>query len=438
MNFFLRLAFATTALLTASAVHGAEPEYAWPDGSPEQIKEDVFGVRFRQTREIDGLQAGLNFLKKEYQRSPRPYVKAYYAWICLFAEGWDYPGMKDEALGLRLAEEAAREGSVVARDVLARAKGKGLGAPADPAEAVRLLTEASTLGSTNSLARLGYYYSVGYGVAPDLPKADRLARRAAEKGQPFGLMEIGQAYEAGGGAPNLDRALQYYNEASFHADPEAWKKLRKLEQQGVPQAKLYLAIGYVREANRSAWIAPTRVREHVATLTALAGDNPEALLELGRAHLDGEYAKRDYALARDYITRSAGKGDIDAMFLLAKMKLRGWGEKAAPAEGLTEIKELARQGSVEAASYLGYVYYWAPSEAPGVEKNAETAFDYIRKAAALGHPLALLNLAMCYENGIGTPVNYPLAAKIYWQAYTRGYLEGREKVRRLMPFIKDV
>lgn len=47
------------------------------------------------------------------------------------------------------------------------------------------------------------------------------------------------------------------------------------------------------------------------------------------------------------------------------------------------------------------------------------------------------NLASCYENGIGTPVNYALAAKIYWQAYTRGFVKGRDKVRRLMAFIKE-
>jgi len=435
----LRYVAMAIGLMTALAAWGAEPEYAWPEASPEQLKEDVFGVRFRQIREIDGAKAGLEFLKREYQRSPRPYVKAYYAWICLFAKGWEYPQMKDEALGLRLAEEAVKEGSVVARDVLARARGLGIGGPEDPAEAVKLLTEAASRGATRSLSRLAYYYAIGYGVPADLAKANRLARRAAEHGMAGGLVEIGDAYAAGaiGGPPDIGRAMEYYYEASSYGESAASEKLNELEKKNVPQAGLYHALGYVREANRAKWIAPTRVRENVRTVTALAGDNPRALVELGCAHLDGEYAKMDYAFARDCLKRAMAEGNIEAMFFLQKMRLRGWGEKAAPAEALTEIHELARQGSLEAANYLGYLYYWAPSEAPGLEKSREKAFFYVRKAAAGGHPFGLMNLAFCYENGIGTPVNYALAAKIYWQAYTRGFTRGRDKVRRLMAFIKE-
>lgn len=424
-----------------SAVMGcaAEPEWAWPEASPEQLKEDVFGVRFRQTREIDGPKAGLDFLRREYQRSPQPYVKAYYAWVCLFAEAWGYPEMKDEALGLRLAAEAVRAGSVVARDVLARAKGRGVGGPENPPEAARLLTEAAASGATRSMARLAYYQAIGYGMPADPVKGDRLARQAAELGMPLGLVEIGQAYESGtiGGRPDLGRAMAYYYEASCHAEPAARDKLLELQKQKVPQADLYHSLGYVRDANRAHWIAPSRVREQVQALTGLAGDHPEALVELGCAHLDGVYARRDHTVARDYLNRAAAKGQIEAKFFLQKMRLRGWGEKAAPAEALAEIHALAGQGSLEAANYLGYLYYWAPSEAPGLEQSREKAFHYVRKAATGGHPFGVMNLAYCYENGIGTPVNYALAAKIYWQAYTRGFVKGRDKVRRLMAFVKE-
>lgn len=424
---------------TIGSLSGAEPLRVWPDGTPEQIREDVFGVRFRQIREIDGAKAGLAFLRKEFERSPRPAVKAYYGWVSLFAEGWGYPEMKDTARGLTLCEEAKKEGSLVARDVLARAKGLGVGGPADATGAAELLAEAAAGGATRSMARLGYYHAIGYGVPVNQVEADRLVRRAAELGQPFGLVEIGQAYEAGaiGGKADLARAMEYYYEASCHAETEAWKKLLELEKKNLPQAKLYHALGYVREANRAAWIAPTRVREQVRTLTELAGDHPQAMVELGRAHLDGVYAKKDYKLARECLDRAAAKGNGDAQFLLAKMSLRGWGETARPAEALAAIHQLAERGSAEAANYLGFLYYWAPGEAPGLVKSPEKAFAYVRQAAALGHPFALVNLGFCYEHGIGTPENYALATKVYWQAYLRGFTEGRNRVRKLMAFVKD-
>lgn len=411
---------------------------AWPDGTPEQIREDIFGVRFRQIREIDGPRAGLEFLRKEIERAPTPPAKAYYAWISLFSEGWGYPQMKDVARGQSLAEEAAKEGSVVAKDVLARAKGMKLIPAESDAEVNKLLADAAAEGSTRSMARLGYYRAIGYGGPADVAEANRLARRAAELGQPIGLVEIGQAYEAGaiGDKPDLTKALEYYYEAGGHAEPEAWKKLQELEAKNVPQARLYRALVNVREANRAGWLVPARVREHVKVLAEVAGNHPQALVELGRAYTDGKYASRDYKLAHDHFERAAAQGNVDAQFFLARMRLDGLGETAQPAEALATIRRLAEQGNGEAGNYLGYIYYWAPSEAKGVKKNPEMAFQYVRQAAEKGHPAALLNLGFCYENGIGTPINYPLAAKIYWQAYLRGYAEGRARVRSLMAFIK--
>ena len=168
----------------------------------------------------------------------------------------------------------------------------------------------------------------------------------------------------------------------------------------------------------------------------MAGDHPQALVELGRAHMDGEYARRDYKVARDCFTRAAAQGNREAEFFLAKMKLRGWGEEARPDAALGEIRALADDGLAEAANYLGYLYYWGTKEGAGLAKDEAKAFDYVRRAAEKGHPFALVNLGICYESGIGTPKNYPLAAKIFWQAYTRGYTAGRNRVRSLMAFIK--
>ncbi|MBI5771833.1 MAG: sel1 repeat family protein [Verrucomicrobia bacterium] len=426
------------AVVGVVAARSAEPDLRWPGGTVQQIREDVFGVRFRQMREIDGSRAALDFLRKEFERDPRSEVKAYLGWMMLFSKGWGYPEMADEPRGLRLVEEAAREGSLVGRDVWARAKGYQMGGRAEPKLVMQQLAEASEGGSPHAMARLGYYYAIGYDGRSDGAAADRFARRAAELGQTFGLVQIGDAYAEGkiGGQPDIPRAMDYYFEAGCHADPEAWTKLGALAKKDTPGAKLLLSIGYVREANRAAWIAPTRVREHVAVLTTMAGERADALVELGRAHLVGEYAKRDHKVARDCFVRAAKQGNRDARVFLAMMKLRGWDETARVTEALADLQALAEDGVAEAANYLGYLYYWGTKEVGGLVKDEAKAFEYVRGAAEKGHPFALLNLGFCYEDGIGTPKNFGLAAKVFWQAHLRGYPDGKTRVRRLMAFIK--
>lgn len=423
------------ALGAASAPGAGEPAApAWPDGPPARIAEDVFGVRFRQMQEMDGDRAALAFLLKEFERSPRPHVKAYVAWICLFSEGWGHPQMKDLERGRKLAEEAVHEGSIVARDVLARAMGRGLFGQPDRAEVMRLLTEAAEGGATWSLARLGYYRAIGFDGRADLDEGTRIARRAAELGQPYGLIEIGEAFEKG--ALSGGMAMDYYSEASAHASGEAWKKLEKLEGQKQAMGAYFRSLGYVREANRAAWIAPARVKEHIKRLEEMAGDMPDAMVELGRVYSDGVFAKADYARARAHFETAARQDSREAAFFLARMRLRGWGGKAEPA-AIEEIRRFADEGVVDAAHYLGWLYYWGVKEAPGIVKDPARAFAYVRRAAEKGHPRAVVDLAFCYEHGIGTPVNYALAAKVYWQAWQRGYPEGRNRTRRLMAFVKN-
>jgi TPR repeat protein len=415
------------------AAESAQPEYQWPDGSPQQIRDEIFGIRFRMKREIDGHKAALAFLKREFARDPKPEVKAYMARICLFSKDWDYPEMQDIPRGLKLLNEAIKEGSLVACDVLARVKGQELDGKADPVEIARLLRNAADVGVTRSMARLGYYYAIGYGVPQNMAEAERWAQRAAELGESSGLVDIGDAF-AHSKVPDYPMALHYYMQGSCYGDGDARERLKTLEKDGVPGAKLHRAIGRVHYANMSAWIAPTRVKEEVKLLETEGGDNAQALYEVGLAHLDGEFSDRNYETARDRLRRAALQGHTAARFFLIKMQLLGWGEPAKP-EAIQEIEAMAQLGMAEAASYFGYVNYWGAKEA-GTKRDDAKAFKYVRFAAEKGELFALTNLGFCYEHGIGTPQNYALAAKVYWLAYLRGYIPGREHVKSLLPFVK--
>lgn len=140
------------------------------------------------------------------------------------------------------------------------------------------------------------------------------------------------------------------------------------------------------------------------------------------------------ALARDDLTRATALGQTSARVYLLEMQLRGLGEAAQP-KAFAEIEAMAKLGIPEAANYVGYASYWGTKEA-GTKRDDARAFHYVRLAAEKGQPIALLNLGFCYENGIGTPTNYALAAKVYWLAYLQGYVHGRDRVRSLLPFVK--
>lgn len=427
----------TLVMLALLPLAAGERAFSWPEDTPAQLAEDVFGVRFRQMRLMDGNKAALVFLLKELERSPRPVVQAYVAWMCLFSKDWEYPEMHNVERGIKLANEAAEAGSSIGLDVLARAKSLGIGGEVDPAQAQELLAKAMARGAVRSQARLGALRAMGHGSVADIEGGARLAREAAQLGQTFGLIEIGDAYFSGkiGGARDLKTALAYYDEASSYNDGEARGRLRYLKEKGMEEAAFYIALDYVRAANRAAWLAPARVKEHLADLMKLDRGDPRALVEIGRAHTDGVYARTDYKFARECFEKAAAQGNLDAKFLLAKMKLRGWGEKASPA-ALGEIRALADAGVGEAVYYLGYLHYWGVKEGPGITKDPALAFNYIRRSAQTGHPLGMVNLGFCYEHGIGTPVNYALAAKVYWEAWQLGYVEGRNRVRSMMGFVK--
>ncbi len=425
------------AILLVSLVRAQELK-PWPDGTELQLREEVFGLRLRVGRELRGDAAGEKFLREAFARDPQPEVKAYMAWACLFGQGWGMPTLIDPVRGGALALEAAAEGSMVAVDVYGRAVGQGLIEGVPPVQSTKWLQRAATAGVPRSMARLGVCRVAGFGVMRNVEEGLRLARQAAELGIPDGLAEIAAGYEAGtlGGAANLEAALDLYAEAALHASGPAWARLTELAKTN-PRAKRLLVRARVREANDAAWMMEGKARGLVRELEQLAGDDPVALVELGEAYLVGYYAPRDYPKAKAYFERAAAQSSDDARYFLAKMQLRGFAGPKEPGPALERIQQLADWGNGRALAYLGYVNYWGTEEVPDGKKNELLAFRYTRQAAQRGDVWSLANLAFCYEHGIGTPENYVLAAKVYWQAFLRGYQPGREKTRRLLNFVKS-
>lgn len=84
---------------------------------------------------------------------------------------------------------------------------------------------------------------------------------------------------------------------------------------------------------------------------------------------------------------------------------------------LEKTTRLAEEGNIDAAMTLGYMYLYGTD---GVSRDNEKAFHFYELAAKTGDPIALNNLGSLYFNGIGVPVNYAKAIKLFEQAAQNG------------------
>ena len=95
----------------------------------------------------------------------------------------------------------------------------------------------------------------------------------------------------------------------------------------------------------------------------------------------------DHTKAFHYLQRAANGGYADAQYLLGMMYRDG----KVPHSGTRN----SRQSSTE------------------ISRNNKEAFRWIRKAAAQRMHTAITQIANCYEEGVGTAVNYALAEEYY-------------------------
>lgn len=86
-----------------------------------------------------------------------------------------------------------------------------------------------------------------------------------------------------------------------------------------------------------------------------------------------------------------------------------------------EIKQLARDGNVNAQAFLGAMY----ASGEGVRRDLRQALYWQEKAAARGHVRAQYNLGVMYSRGMGTAQNLVAAAKWFQAAADQGLPEAK-------------
>lgn len=124
----------------------------------------------------------------------------------------------------------------------------------------------------------------------------------------------------------------------------------------------------------------------VEPLMSKAGKDAVADYYLGRVYLYGYGQLKNTDLAMRYFLKSAEKGYLPAVQLMAKYSLM---HNKKPEEAVRWYKKAATQGDVDAQLFLAAAYLYGV----GVKKNTDTATHYYIDAAKSGNALAQYALA---------------------------------------------
>lgn len=88
---------------------------------------------------------------------------------------------------------------------------------------------------------------------------------------------------------------------------------------------------------------------------------------------------------------------------------------------LSDLKRLAEQGNAEGQYQIAYRYDFGSM---GIPKNQQKARSLYKAAANQNHIKAAYNLACCYRNGEGGPVDGPAAIQYFLQAASAGHVKA--------------
>lgn len=387
--------------------------------------EEAYELRLQKVRLARGEEAQFAILKQDMQQNPPPYVKAWYGSRIVWKEKLGLKAPGDAGSGLDLIRQSAAEGSLTGLEFEGKALVYGWGGQdRKPREGAAMILRSAELGRYTAMEDIARLYAHGYGVPKDLTLAHAWAYKAAYHGTSGGLHYLGTLWEDGkltGGA-NLAKAAEYYHDAAWCGHPDAVKQLNVLIKKKEPAAQMFMHLVTVEHVNMSAELIslsvdadllPSRIRKAVAWLEKNAADNVRAKLAVAQLRLRVLQPVYDPAKARRVLESLAAENNDDAVYWLAHARFEGIGEKADQAGALEVWQRLAAKGHPLSLHKLGTLYYWGHSDKLGLPKDPIRAFVHVKEAADNGCWHALFNLASCYEHGIGTEVNYHMAAKCW-------------------------
>ncbi|MBS7545198.1 tetratricopeptide repeat protein [Ancylobacter oerskovii] len=157
----------------------------------------------------------------------------------------------------------------------------------------------------------------------------------------------------------------------------------------------------------------------LAVERANTAQDPVAMVLAGQILSQGYGVFEDKAAARQWYEAAASRGNADALFAIASLKLKEAGNNAQlKGEAVPQLREAAEKGSAPAAYNLGLLYL----EGEAAPKDPAKAADWFRKAADKDEPDALYALAILYREGRGVPRDAIESARLLRRADEVGHV----------------
>lgn len=298
----------------------------------------------------------------------------------------------------------------------------------DLVEYYQLLAEKGDVKAQVGLGQL--HYQGGRGVPLDVQKALQYFIPAAEAGNPIAMAFLGKIYlEGHGNAIKQDNqtAFKYFKKAADLNNPvgQAGLGLMYLEGRGV-EKDYKIAHRYFSQAADQGWV--------------------DGQLQLGVMYFNGLGTRRDYKLANKYFSHASQSGHVLAFYNLAQMHATGTGVMRSCSTAVELYKNVAERGkwgeklmiahNLYRKGYINEAYvmyaYMAELGYEVAQSNAAFLLDkqevtlwedekniYVRalmywgRAAGQGYSAAIVKLGDYHYYGLGTPVDYEVAAMHY-------------------------
>lgn len=368
---------------------------------------------------------------------------------------------QDAALWL---EKVAETGDAQAQYQLAHLHLDGKGMPKSEEKGAEWLAKAAENGNQKAEQELALCYRDGRGVPQSTEKYYAWIEKNADNEKAETLLDLAKAYYAG------DGVTKDVNKAKFWADkaakkgnkdaelllatwvyeinpsnPEAIQRLMQVAEKGDTEAQAMIGESYLNgkgveqsESKAIEWFEKAAAKGNATALYHLAN-----FYFYGNSPLIGKFPKK----ALDYYTQAANKGNVDAQRQLAVCLYNGiggaasqrdafnWilkavnanpspitennlavcyatgnGTRQSVAQAVELFRKAADAGDVTAQYNLGTLLLEEP------QQDVKKAFEYLEKAAAQNHLLALKKLGDLNFTGKYTNQSYARAFEYYNKA----------------------
>lgn len=280
---------------------------------------------------------------------------------------------KTLAASLPKIKIAAEAGEAFEQMLMGSLYAEGLGVPQDDKLSAEWMLKAAEQKLAEAEYQMGGCYLIGKGVKQSDTIAIEWFKRAADKHHSIAMKQLGDMYFSGIGTPiNDEEALKWHTRVADLKGNDLWviEAARKAGSahywgHGTP-INYQQAFNYYKQAADST-----------------PGDST-AQYNLGGMLLEGKgVVKKDEAKAFDYFSRAADQNDGDAYHLLSYFYTHGIIVKKDLAKVLEHEKKGAALNSADAAFGLF----------ANTQLTLEERFNYLRQAADLGNPSALVLVA---------------------------------------------